>query len=834
MLAFVVGVTAQRSGHLTFLDGWREIAPLEALRSSLALSGTTAEHIGIEIGRTSFLKLSRQRDEALRRGHIDVTNEDAVPARVHFGEEVFEAMVRLKGDYPDHVGGDKWSLRVDLKGSGSVLGMRRFSLMAPHVRRGVHEWLYHEILRHEGLMALRYHFVHVELNGIQKGIYALEEHFDRPLAESSGHREGVFLRLSEEIAWSDWEAVGFSIDDDQIYVDPFFAGHVDAYRSAQVSSDPALREQFQRASRAMDAFRQGRVAAGDVFDPQKMGRFYALSDLLGAQHAVAWYNMRFFWNPVLGRLEPVGFDALAGQQIHDLSYTDAESPDKNGYWFYKIMQSRMFADPRITSAYVAELERITAPGYLEGLFETFSQPLEARLELLRIEDPAAGFSTVEYVTNQAVLRHYLEPPEPRLQAFVEHTASAIELWVGSSHRLPIDVLGVYAGEQQLQPDRPLERLAPKQRALPVDYHRYRLTAPLVEGDRTAGEPPIHVTYRLLGASKHRSVLAQPAGGAALGSLPEPPLEWRPNAEEFSFVRRNASTGWLEITPGRHRVERTLVVPAGTRLVGFPGTELELAPGTVLLSHSPLELKGDAEAPFVVRADADAGLAVVGASESSSLDHVRFEGLTAPVVGDWSLTGAVTFYESPLQMRHCSFKGTRSEDALNVVRTSYTIERTTIEDCPSDALDADASTGTVEDSRFLDCGGDAVDLSLGELTARGLAFEGIGDKAFSIGERSWASIEGCTVEDAGIGVASKDGSYAHIQRSTLRNVAVGLAAYRKKEEYGPARLRADGIQVEARQHEVLLEEGSWILRDEEHVAASSRGEVQTVLTGLRAR
>ena len=38
-------------------------------------------------------------------------------------------------------------------------------------------------------------------------------------------------------------------------------------------------------------------------------RYFALSDLLQAQGANTWYDMRFYFDPITARLTPIGYDA---------------------------------------------------------------------------------------------------------------------------------------------------------------------------------------------------------------------------------------------------------------------------------------------------------------------------------------------------------------------------------------------------------------------------------------------------------------------------------------------------------------------------------------------
>ena len=68
----------------------------------------------------------------------------------------------------DHIEGDKWSLKIDLKGENTILGMRRFSLQAPERRNYLNEFFYLSALKKEDVLSLRYEFVEVFINGEKK------------------------------------------------------------------------------------------------------------------------------------------------------------------------------------------------------------------------------------------------------------------------------------------------------------------------------------------------------------------------------------------------------------------------------------------------------------------------------------------------------------------------------------------------------------------------------------------------------------------------------------------------------------------------------------------
>ena len=71
-----------------------------------------------------------------------------------------------------------------------------------------------------------------------------------------------------------------------------------------------FKEQFDTAqSLLIDFIEQGKPVS-ESFDTDKMAKYFAIVDLMQAHHSTAWHNMRFYFNPVLNKLEPVGFDGF--------------------------------------------------------------------------------------------------------------------------------------------------------------------------------------------------------------------------------------------------------------------------------------------------------------------------------------------------------------------------------------------------------------------------------------------------------------------------------------------------------------------------------------------
>ena len=271
---------------------------------------------------------------------------------------------------------------------------------------------------------------------------------------------------------------------------------------------------------------------------------------------------------------------------------------------------------------------------------------------------------------------------------------------------------------------------------------------------------------------------------------------------------------LAIAAGTHVISGSLVLPEGYGLQLGPGTTLRFGPNGYLLARGPLVFQGSAVSPVVLEPVEDLwrGIVVISADAPSIWTHVTVADTIAIDQPGWTLTGGITFYESPVQLSACRILGTQAEDAINTIRTEFAFGETVFADTVSDAFDADFCQGTVTSSSFRDIGGDAVDVSGSQVTVDGVRVVGAGDKGVSAGEASQVTVRGLSVDGADFGIVSKDMSHVVVESATLTGVRVaGLAAYIKKPEYGAATMTASGvICIDVPSERVtLVQTGSWI-------------------------
>ena len=158
--------------------------------------------------------------------------DDYVPAVLKFNGENIRIKVRLKGDNLDHLRTDKWSFRIIVKKENHVFGMRRFSLQNPSTRFFHGQPLFFDLCRELGILAPRFVFVNVNINGDAKGIMALEEHMSKELLTYNGRRESVILRFDETDKW-DLRNFDFSLYN-------FYNSKIDSFQGQRSFADPNL------------------------------------------------------------------------------------------------------------------------------------------------------------------------------------------------------------------------------------------------------------------------------------------------------------------------------------------------------------------------------------------------------------------------------------------------------------------------------------------------------------------------------------------------------------------------------------------------------------------
>ena len=112
---------------------------------------------------------------------------------------------------------------------------------------------------------------------------------------------------------------------------------------------------------------------------------------------------------------------------------------------------------------------------------------------------------------------------------------------------------------------------------------------------------------------------------------------------------------------------------------------------------------------------------------------------------------------------------------------------TINRAYADALDLDFSNLTLNKLAINDAGNDCLDVSGGIYMVDVADLKSCGDKGISVGEASTLNASYLILENANIGVSSKDFSKVEILKASLKDSIVCTEVMQKKQEFGGAYL-----------------------------------------------
>jgi len=766
-----------------------------------------------------------QRNDAIVRGRIVQTEDSFVPAKIRMREGDVPAKIRLKGDFTDHLRGDKWSFRVHVRKGETFLGMRRFSVQNPSVRGYQSENLYFRVLRDYGVLTPRYLYVNLIVNGEDIGIMALEEHFSKELLESQLRREGVIVRYDEDLVFRSRDGIGPNATGFNGIYDDFRNADTDVFQGGKVAESPTLSAHAATATGMLRAFAEGQVTASDIFDVDSMGAYLAVSEIMGAYHATRWHNQRFYMNPITQKMEPIAYDASLKQRESGPASVLVKEP---------IVQ-QMLADPKMYARFREVLDDLlqrAESGELIAVLEEAEEPLLSMLRseyyylekypLHEVTERAAYLATLsdsdlltaDFDTGRPpkVLGRYPAP----VRASRIRRGDSYYFEIASATPLDADVTGFETsdGKSFTLETLPLRLTARGLEDIP-DYVRFEL-------DPETAEDELFVVGMQNGTSfKVPFVDQNPA--VAVSPIPEDNIDTLLRKFPFLTLEGNA----LRIPRGSWSVRETMALPEGYTLSIGPATTLRFAADAMLIVRDSVFFEGSPEAPVQLLAQLNVptwkGLAVFHGTERSRWTNVLVQDTRGVELNGWKLMGGTNFYRADVDIADVSIEHHKGEDGLNIISSDFLTTNLSIIDTLSDGFDCDFCTGEVRGGLFKGIGtaggGDAIDVSTSDLRVTGTRFEDVDDKAVSVGEASRMQATNLQIDACGTGAAAKDGSRLDISDSQITNSRISaLMSYIKKPEFGVAELHAANLEMSGNRAIAVVQTGSRVVIDGEPVEA----------------
>lgn len=816
---FTAGVIAQRNYGFSNFVAKPIVLDAPGIFKRKALSFfSNPQKLILDLKFEDHMKLMFNRENAVKNGTTRGVENEWISAKIGDENKSFKGKVRLKGAIANqHLTGEKWSFRVKLKNQKNIFGMNEFALMSPVRRNYLGQWFIRKTYEKEGLITRKYELINLIINGENKGIYVLDERYNKVMLERNQRKEGPVIKFDAVPHFAD--EVPYSPENFDNY---FLISDITAFDLDKLLEDDILKNNFFKAKDLMEKFRLGQLKTHEVFDIELLAKWIAVADIMGAWHGFSYTNMRFYFNPITSKFEPVPDDDFNERSFN---YTDDSRLFRlNDQYNDSIFLRNLFSDQLFLSEYMSQLVRISSEEYIDNLFIEFKNEINKLSNILSIDYPLYNFlldSKQNIYDNAKSLRKELNP----YKAVQGHFRGikddkVIEIAIANNHSIPIEILFITNTKSEIYSPLPGKTLILEGRGFgqPITHNLFQFELP-TDLENSNPEPlDLKVIYRVLGTKKlfTTEIFPYPEFDSTLKINDF--IRENHNVHDFPFLEWDKENNEISFKFGNWEISEDLIIPPNQKLTISEGVNLDLINSAMILSYSPVLILGtkDNQIEIVSSDHTGQGITVLQAKKQSLINHARFNGLSKPNKNGFKLSGSINFYQSPVHFENVLFANNIvGDDYLNIIRTKFSMDNSSILNSFSDAIDIDFSNGTINNSVFSYCGfgnnnGDCIDLSGSIVFLNNISVDKAADKGISIGEKSQVSITNSSIQDSNIAIASKDLSETTIQNLNIKSSKIGISAFQKKPEFGPSSVFIDEINFDQVDKEYSIEKSSSLI------------------------
>lgn len=770
------------------------------------------EELSIEIKNKDFKILEKNRQQALERGVIvnDLDGE-YVDGVLHYNGKKIDVKLRLKGHMTDHLQNDKWSFRIKVKEKDETfMGMKRFTIQHPGTRGYIYEWIYHELMKQEGIIALRYKFINVKVNDEDWGIYAVEENFENELVENNQRVKGPILRYNPDLYWvnrlNEYQRKA-SFDEFARY----YSADPQAYREEKVLKDSLQKQYYLKAIALIESLRERKITVAQAFDISRLAKFHAIIDLVGGVHSIDWSDIKYYYNPVTAKLEPVAYESFTNLGSRDVSsqykfvYIDSTQ-------LYSDWHEMIFSDKVFFEEYMKQLERVSQPAYLDKFFSGSNVELKKNLAIIHKEFPYKKFDENDYYKRQKQILHVLDPPKALHAYFNKVENGKAELQIAPIDAFPVNIISIEMSGKHYFPEKEIV-LPAKQQGKALEYKNYRFDLKDTHSLTDDLLDSLKINYSILGASNVKQTRVFPYPHTDNEFLIEEQKNKISTVSGFDFLTVVDSTHSIFIKEGKNILDKDLIIPAGYTCYINAGTQIDLKNKAKIISYAPFVVLGT-EDEFVVFVSSDSssqGIQFINAG-ASKFKNVVFKNFAYVNDPQWKRSGAITFYESAADFSNCSFYDFKSEDALSFIRSDFKISTSLFRGMKDDGLDADFSKGEISNTAFENCKENGIDATFSTITLNSVYISGSENKAINVKDGSEFFMNDITIKRSAIALSAEDQALVHFKKLTISDGEYGLVSYKNKPSAGHAKVEGTELKLSDVKEHYLQERKSLIVVD----------------------
>jgi hypothetical protein len=703
------------------------------------------------------------------------------PAHVIYKGKTMKAKVSLTGKGADHRRNNSWSLRINLKGDNYIMGANEFKLINLSSRGGSSYILLDSLFKEvcPNVISLPFNNVEVYINDQTHGIMQWEPTNNFDLLAQLELREGILARFDdnswfkERIATNEASKLGFKIPFSKMARSNYNWRFLrfEPYKSKKINKNERLKKQWNEFLANIQKLQSDLILPSQILDVEKWTYLFAFVDITGVSHPTETHNLRFYYNPITRRIEPLVYDWSANTQPTLRPIHNCWVP-----WIRYCLR-----DPKFIEAYTK-------------IWPIVKKDLA--VAITNIPEDLKNKNTNPNILSKIKNRHenykfYIAPTKPVNEVDLMVAPHAITLYARESkegweltHPYPFPLIILGANESILLPANPKKGFyhAPN----PISsVPNHTLTKPTWTSidihEKTLSPLSIKIEYA---GFNHPEFKIQEVNPLIIETK-DTKLLWPHPFEATlpSWLKWDTATQSLILSTPKTIISKTIILPKKIWVEGkFRSSSIYLKAGdqltfkndAALITESGIFSKGTAKNPIKIINPAILSLG------DSELNHTQITG--GQNTTQWGITGSCTFSTGKINLNNITFNGGNAEDQLNTVKAQVNATNISFKNAPSDAWDLDFCKAKLQNIHVENIKGDGIDISGSHLELNTFTALNITDKALSFGEASTVTAKNITISRAHMGIVSKDSTITTVQKIHCNKVTYPYAVYTKKPQY----------------------------------------------------
>lgn len=255
---------------------------------------------------------------------------------------------------------------------------------------------------------------------------------------------------------------------------------------------------------------------------------------------------------------------------------------------------------------------------------------------------------------------------------------------------------------------------------------------------------------------------------------------------------------LLLTEGSYNFFEDLILPHGINLTIEAGVNIYLDYGVSILTRGNLNINGTKEKLVNIQPMSNKPFGVFGVVGDGyskvNINGLNIFGGNEDVINGIYLSGALSIYNQKFtKIKNSKIHHNHADDGLNIKNSEVVLQRNHFFLNAADQVDLDSASGIVENNTFsgsaddkdrifdieLDTNGDGLDLSDSLINIKYNMFEGFADKGISIGENTKALILNNIFKKNRSAITAKDESKVFVSQNDYAENEIQLEMYQKK-------------------------------------------------------